>query len=96
LTRDFEGFGYSLAEALYVGTPVVSTKVGGICEFLDHSNAKLIKPMNIKAISKSLESFISKRKKWKRKTLSGKNLIIKSFNSEIMSKKFYNFFLKNF
>ena len=96
LTRDFEGFGYSLAEALYVGTPVVSTKVGGICEFLDHSNAKLIKPMDIKAISKSLESFISKRKKWKRKTLSGKNLIIKSFNSEIMSKKFYNFFLKNF
>jgi glycosyltransferase involved in cell wall biosynthesis len=88
LTRDFEGFGYSSAEALYVGIPVVSTKVGGVSEFLNHDNAELIKPMDTKAISKSLEDFIFKRKKWKKKALNGKNLIIKSFNSEIMSKKF--------
>ena len=96
LTRDFEGFGYSLAEALYVGIPVVSTKVGGVSEFLNHDNAELIKPMDTKAILKSLEDFIFKRKKWKKKALNGKNLIIKSFNSEIMSKKFLKFFLKNF
>jgi len=52
--------------------------------------------MDTKAISKSLEDFIFKRKKWKKKALNGKNLIIKSFNSEIMSKKFLKFFLKNF
>ena len=35
LTRDFEGFGYSIAEALYVQTPVIATKVGGVGEFLN-------------------------------------------------------------
>ncbi len=96
LTRDFESFGYSLAEALYAGIPVVSTKVGGTTEFLNHNNAELIKPMDIKAISKLLEDFVFKRKKWKKKALNGKNLIIRNFNSEIMSKKYLKFFSKNF
>ena len=35
LTKDFEGFGLSLAEALSVKTPVLSTRVGGVTEFLN-------------------------------------------------------------
>ena len=35
LTRDFENFGYSLAESMLVGTPVLATNVGGIKEYLN-------------------------------------------------------------
>ena len=33
-TRDFEGFGYSLAEAMAYSVPIISTNVGGSKEFL--------------------------------------------------------------
>ena len=95
LTRDFEGFGYSIAESLYVGTPILSTNVGGVKEFLNDKNSKLIKPMDISAISKSLKDFAYRRKVWKKRAYAGKKLIIKRFNSEIMSRKFLKEFLKD-
>ena len=90
LTRDFEGFGYSIAESLYMEVPVVSTKVGGVVEFLNKDNSELIKPNDIKSITKLLEKFPLNKKKWKKKAIQGKKLIIKKFNSEEMSRKFYN------
>ena len=90
LTRDFEGFGYSIAESLYMGVPVVSTKVGGVVELLNKDNSELIKPNDIKSITKILEKFPLNKRKWKKKANQGKKLIIKKFNSEEMSKKFYN------
>ena len=95
LTRDFEGFGYSIAESLYVGTPILSTNVGGVREFLNDKNSKLIKPMDISAISKSLKDFAYRRKAWNKRAYEGKKLIIKKFNSEIMSRKFLREFLKD-
>ena len=44
LTRDFEGFGYSLAEAMANSVPVISTNVGGSKEFLNKKNANIVKP----------------------------------------------------
>ena len=96
LTRDFEGFGYSIAESLYVGTPVVSTKVGGVTEFLSNNNSNLIKPKDIKGISELLLSFYKNRKKFKKKSIIGKKLIIKEFNSNVMAKKYFNYFVKDF
>lgn len=90
LTRDFEGFGYSIAESLYMGVPVVSTKVGGVVEFLNKDNSELINPNDIKSITKILEEFPLNKRKWRKKANLGKKLIIKKFNSEEMSKKFYN------
>ena len=42
LTKDFEGFGYSIAESLYVETPVIATSVGGVKE-LNNKVANIIK-----------------------------------------------------
>ena len=52
LTRDFEAFGYSIAESLYAGVPVISTKVGGVGEYLNNNNSILIKPGDINALKK--------------------------------------------
>ena len=94
LTRDFEGFGYSIAESLLAKTPVVSTKVGGTTEFLNKNNSELINPRDVKKISKILEKFSKNRLNFKKKTIKGKILIERKFNSELMGNKFSNFFYK--
>ena len=68
LTRDFEGFGYSIAESLIAKTPVVSTKVGGTIEFLNKDNSELINSRDVKKISKILEKFSENRLNFKKKT----------------------------
>ena len=94
LTRDFEGFGYSIAESLLAETPVVSTKVGGVIEFLNKNNSELIDPKSPRKISQILIRFIKSRKHYKRKAINGKLLIKKKFNSDLMGEKFFNFFEK--
>lgn len=59
ITRDFEGFGLTVAEAMSVGTPVVCTKVGGIEEYVDTSCAYLIPPASPSSIADALISYHS-------------------------------------
>lgn len=89
LTKDFEGFGYSIAESLYVKTPVIATKVGGVGEYLNNKNSILIKPNNLMNISNAIKNFYFKRSKIKKKIIKGRNLIMKKFNSDLMAEKFY-------
>jgi glycosyltransferase involved in cell wall biosynthesis len=97
LTRDFEAFGYSIAESLYAGVPVISTKVGGVREYLNNNNSVLINPGDINALKDELIKFVYNKKNNLRnnKIKCGKKLITSQFNSEIMSKKYYKFFLAN-
>ena len=92
LTKDFEGFGLSLAEALSVKTPVLSTKVGGVTEFLNKKNSKLIKPNNKKELKDALYDFANNTQKWKKRAINGNKQIKKNFSSKIMATKYKNFF----
>ena len=74
LTKTFEGFGLSLAQALYAGTPVLSTNVGAVTEFLNNKNSVIIKPNDIDEISKYLIDFIKNPEDWKRKAEIGKKI----------------------
>ncbi len=94
LTKDFEGFGLTLAEALSVKTPVLSTKVGGVIEFLNKKNSTLIDANNKKALDFAIKDFVNNEKKWKKKALIGKREIHKHFNSNIMAKNYYIHFNK--
>ena len=70
LTKDFEGFGLTLAEALSVKTPVLSTKVGGVIEFLN-KNSTLIDANNKKALDFCNKRFhVNNEKKWKKKSFN--------------------------
>ncbi len=88
LTRDFEGFGYSIAEAMLYKVPIITTNVGGSKEFLNSKTANIVKPKDCKQIRKLIIDFINKRDKWKKKALYSSKFISKKFNSEIMSQKF--------
>ena len=90
-TRDFEGFGLSIAESLSVGVPVISTKVGGVMDYLNKKNSILIKPRNPKLIANSLK-LLCVRVRYKNMALQGKKLIKKSFSADLMSKIYLSFY----
>ena len=43
-TRNWDGWSLVAAEAMSVGVPVISTRVGATTEFINDSNGYLIKP----------------------------------------------------
>lgn len=94
LTKDFEGFGLSLAESLSVNTPVLATKVGGIKEFLNEKNSILIKPNNKKQLKLAMLKFIKNPKKYKCQGILGGKLIRRFFTSEKMVQQYKVFFKK--
>lgn len=91
LTRDFEGFGISTAQALFMQKPIVATNVGAISEYLNNKNARLIKPNNIHEIKKSIINFLNQPETFIEKAKGGKELIKNNFNAEKQSKKYFSF-----
>jgi len=59
LTSDYEGMSNALLEAMAVGKPVVSTRVGGAPEVIQHgSNGLLVPPGNAGELARALETLI--------------------------------------
>ena len=73
-------------------TPVICTNVGGIKEFVNKKNAIILPPNNIYLIKRSLIDFLTKKKLFNNKQKNGYKLIKDKFNSDIMSKKFIEYF----
>ena len=88
MTRSYEGFGLSIAEAMSVGTPVLATDVGGVKEFFDNDCGKLIKPGQIEDIKNSLQDFCDNKKQWDDKAIIARERIEKNFSAEIMGEKY--------
>ena len=90
LTRSYEGFGLSIAEAMSVGTPILATDVGAVSEFFNNNCGKLIKSGQIEDIKNSLIDFCDHKKDWEKKAQIAKDRIEKYFNSEIMGNNYIN------
>ena len=63
-TKEFEGFGLSIAESIIVGTPVIATRVGGVPEFFNKNYGRLIDPKNPTKLKLAIEDFYINKKKW--------------------------------
>ena len=96
LTRSFEGFGQSIAEAMSVGIPILATDVGAVSEFFNNDCGKLIKPNQIEKIKDSLIDFCDHRQEWENKAIIAKEKIEKYFNSEIMGNNYMNHLSEKF
>jgi glycosyltransferase involved in cell wall biosynthesis len=92
LTRNFEGFGSSVAEAMSIGTPVLCTNVGAMGEYLNENYVGFIKPNNINDITDSLIDFLNNSEKWNNRAVIAKEYIIKEFNSDKISKEYIEHF----
>ena len=58
-TQEFEGFGYTVLEAMSVGTPVLATAVGAIQEFCDERFGIIVRPGSIQEIADAIDSVFS-------------------------------------
>ena len=95
-TRDYEGFGYTVAEAISAGTPVLASKVGAIQEVMSLNEGGLFKPKNIDELLKNLIDFNKNNNKWKKRAKDAKIKINKRFNSKKIAKEFRNYLIKQF
>ncbi len=92
-TRDFEGFGYTMAESMSLGVPVLASKVGAIPEIMTGNEGNFFKPKNINDLSKKLIDFHYNRSKWIKKSIKAKIEIHKKFNSKKIIKEFRSLFI---
>jgi glycosyltransferase involved in cell wall biosynthesis len=80
-----EAFGLVLAEALYLGVPVVATQVGGIPEIVDHgADGILVPPANAPALADALLDVLSDETYRTRIAGAGRAKVIRKFSFERM------------
>jgi len=87
VTKDFEGFGLSIAEAMAAGTPVLATTVGGVPEFISDDVAMLIPPESPSEIARCLEYALASPEALAQRAKKAKAHIA-GFTAEVMADKF--------
>ena len=78
LTRSFEGYGLSVAEAMIMGVPVLATRVGAIPEYLDTANSLLVNPCAPSEIAGALRYFLKNQNIIRHKAALGRKQALNS------------------
>ena len=74
-------------------TIVISTKVGGVKDYLKNSNSILVKPFNINQICKALIEISKNQKHLVNKKTNGMILVKKKLTNNIMGENYFNFLI---
>lgn len=84
-----EAFGVVFAEAIYLGTPIVATKIGGIPEIVTEGvDGKLIPPADSDAIAETVADLINNPEKLKSLANTSKQKVIDRFEFEDMTRQY--------
>jgi glycosyltransferase involved in cell wall biosynthesis len=92
LTKDFEGFGLTIAEAMWAGTPVLATMVGAVPEFVTEDVAILVQPEAPDEIADALLRVINNGEEARQRAIRARQHISK-YNGQAMAKKFHRLLL---
>lgn len=92
LTKDFEGFGLTIAEAMWVGTPVLATRVGAVPEFVSQENAMMVSPEAPDEIAAALLHFLDNGEET-RQMAARARLHISKFSGKVMAQRFHRLLL---
>lgn len=88
LTKDFEGFGLTIAEAMFARTPVVATSVGAIPEYVYEGIASLVHPESPSDIRNVLLDYLADPRKFlDRADMAERH--IQQFSGTDMSRRYY-------
>jgi len=83
-----EAFGRVIIEAGAVGVPVVSTRVGGVLDIIDHDqNGLLVPPKDIQALTNAMLDLLRDRDKAKQFAISLRKKVEEKFTLEVMTQK---------
>jgi glycosyltransferase involved in cell wall biosynthesis len=84
-----EAFGLVLAEALYLGTPVVSTRVGGIPEIVeDGVDGLLVPPANEHALADAITDLLNDPARREQMSGVGRDKVVAKFRFEEMVRSY--------
>lgn len=84
-----EAFGLALTEALYLGTPVVATRVGGIPEIVDDDvDGVLVRPADSKALADAIIELLNDSERRQRMAGAGRGKIVSRFRFENMVRSY--------
>ncbi len=84
-----ESFGLVLAEALYLGSPVLATRVGGIPEIVDDGlDGRLVPPGDADALARAMESFLDGKIQLPGQGEAAARKVRERFNFETMLKAY--------
>jgi glycosyltransferase involved in cell wall biosynthesis len=92
VSKNFEGFGLTLAEAMSVGVPVLATNIGGIPEFIHEDVGTLVPPESPDQVAERITDFIKFPKKFQLKAEKAK-LHIRKYSGKKMARKFHQLFM---
>jgi glycosyltransferase involved in cell wall biosynthesis len=84
-----EAFGIALAEALYVGTPVVATRVGGIPEIVDEGvDGVLVPPADSQALAEAIAALLNDPERRAQLAGAGREKVTSRFSFPSMVKRY--------
>ena len=94
-TKDFEGFGLTIIEALHARVPVISTRVGVALELFSEEDIMAVMPRDHIGISKALETFINSENK---KSLISEDVLekLKKYDSKLSSRRYRDHLTREF
>ena len=94
-TKDFEGFGLTIIEALHARVPVISTRVGVALELFSEEDIMAVMPSDHIGISKALETFINSENK---QSLISEDVLgkLKKYDSKHSSRRYREHLTREF
>jgi len=89
LTKDFEAFNYTIAEAMTIGVPTIITDVGAIREYYNSEITKIIPPESPDMVCEAIIEYAEDPISFKNRAGKAKNTIRK-FSAQRMAFGFYD------
>ena len=92
-----EAFGLVLTESLYIGTPVVATRVGGIPEIVDDGvDGILVPPADSKALADTIVDLLNNPDKRQQMAGAGREKVLSKFCFEDMVRSYEAIYANSF
>lgn len=87
LISNWEGFPYTILEAMALGIPVIASDVGGVSEAVDDSVGRLIARNDMNALNSALQDAVKNPNAWKEKGLRARQKVETQFSLQQMRDK---------
>lgn len=95
VTKDFEGFGLTIVEALHLGVPVLATRVGIVPDLFSNESVMTIEPNDYQAMSKAIIKFIETKDKSKLITKKVRSQL-KKYDAKYASRRYREHLINNY